>query len=75
MARSETLKLWHIIRLKLLVGELIMHETAVVFARISNCHSVYELGKVRKCLISPVVARVSRDKRSVSTSTSGICIV
>ena len=75
MARSQSLKFWHIIRLKLLAGELITHEIAVVFVRISNRHFVYGLGNVGKCHRAPIFAGVSRDKLSVSTSTRPICIV
>ena len=74
MARIESLKLWHKIRLKLQAGELITHEIAGV-VRISNRHSVYGLRKVNMCRRAPLVAGVSRDKRSVSTSTSCISIV
>ena len=38
-------------------------------------HSVYGLGKVSMYHRAPVVAGVSRDKRSVSTSTTSIYVV
>ena len=75
MARTEYLKLWYMIRLKLLAGELISHEITVVFVRTSNRHFVHGLGRVSKCHRAPIVAGVSRDKLSVSTSTRRTCIV
>lgn len=65
MARTESLKLWRMITLKLLDGELITHEIAVVFVRISSRHSVYGLGELIKCYRPSIVAGVSRDMRSV----------
>ena len=62
----------HIIRMTLLAGELITHEIAG-FVRISNRHSAYGLGRASMCRRAPIVAVVSRDKRSVSTSTIPTC--
>ena len=47
----------------------------MVFVGISNRHSVYGLGKVSTYHRAHIVAGVSRDKRSVSTSMSNTCIV
>ena len=79
MARTESFKLLHIMRLKLLrVCRQLKNKSRtrlLVFIWIYNFHSFYGLGKVSMYGRAPIVAGVSCGERSVSPSTSSTCIV